>query len=178
MVEKIYLAGGCFWCTEAIFLRIIGIENINSGYIGGNIPNPTYNEICAGNTGHAEAVEITFNSSVISLMQLLEIFWTIHNPTTLNKQGADKGTQYRSAIFYTNEEQYKIALNTLDQFARTIWSDPIVTEILPASEFYPAEKYHQNYFDNNPNQYYCQIVINPKLEKARQQFTHLMKKLA
>ncbi len=175
MIEKIILAGGCFWCTEVIFQELKGVISVRSGYSGGNIKNPTYREISSGLTGHAEVVEIEFDNSIISLNKILEVFWTTHDPTTLNRQGADKGTQYRSAIFYLNNEQKEIALNSKNNFANTIWPDPIVTEIAQSGIFYPAETYHQNYYNNNSNQMYCQVVINPKLSKLRKMHQELIK---
>lgn len=175
MIEKIILAGGCFWCTEVVFQQLKGVISVRSGYTGGSIKNPSYREISSGTTGHAEAVEIEFDNSIINLNKILEVFWTTHDPTTLNRQGADKGTQYRSAIFYFNEEQKETSLNSKNNFAHAIWSDPIVTEITEASMFYPAESYHQNYYNNNSSQMYCQLVINPKLSKLRKMHQELLK---
>lgn len=175
MSEIITLGAGCFWCIEAVFQNIIGVERITSGYTGGNIKNPTYREICSGLTGHAEVVQITFDNSVISLEEILEIFWVTHDPTTLNRQGADKGTQYRSAIFYETEAQAAIAKNSLASYAEPLYSDPIVTEITPLGVFYPAEAYHQNYYNLNPNNGYCKVVIDPKIKKAREKFAHKIK---
>lgn len=174
--ETITLGGGCFWCTEAIFQRVKGIIKVEPGYSGGKIPHPTYREVCSGLTGHAEVVQITYNPHVISLEKILEIFWKTHDPTTLNRQGADVGTQYRSVIFYHNEQQKQTAAELkqmLDQ-AR-IWDNPIVTEISAFTHFYPAEKYHQNYFEDNPNQGYCQFVIVPKLQKFSKLFSEYRK---
>ncbi len=174
-MEKAIFAGGCFWCTEAIFQNLKGVAIVRSGYIGGHIKNPSYKEICRGDTGHAEAIEIEFDPEIISYEKLLEIFWSTHDPTTLNRQGADKGTQYRSAVFYLDTNQKLSAEKLKTEFASKIWDNPIVTEISMASTFYPAENYHQNYFNNNPEQYYCQLVINPKLSKLRAQFSSLLK---
>jgi len=174
--ETITLGGGCFWCTEAIFQRVKGIIKVEPGYSGGKKPYPTYREVCSGLTGHAEVVQITYNPHVISLEKILEIFWKTHDPTTLNRQGADVGTQYRSVIFYHNEQQKQTAAELkqmLDQ-AR-IWDNPIVTEISAFTHFYPAEKYHQNYFEDNPNQGYCQFVIVPKLQKFSKLFSEYRK---
>ncbi|MEP7196615.1 MAG: peptide-methionine (S)-S-oxide reductase MsrA [Saprospiraceae bacterium] len=172
--EKAIFACGCFWCTEAVFQNLKGVRSLLSGYIGGNIVNPSYRDICSGSSGHAEAIEICFLPTIISFDQLLEIFWTTHDPTTLNRQGADKGSQYRSAIFFTTKQQEIIAQNSKDTFAKELWNDPIVTEITAATTFYAAEDYHQNYFNNNPNQSYCQIVINPKIHKLRTKFADLI----
>ena len=174
-MEKAIFAGGCFWCTEAIFQNLKGVAIVRSGYIGGHIKNPSYKEICRGDTGHAEAIEIEFDPEIISYEKLLEIFWSTHDPTTINRQGADKGTQYRSAVFYLDTNQKLSAEKLKTEFASKIWDNPIVTEISMASTFYPAENYHQNYFNNNPEQYYCQLVINPKLSKLRAQFSSLLK---
>jgi peptide-methionine (S)-S-oxide reductase len=162
---------GCFWCTEAVFLSVKGVTKVESGYSGGKVKNPTYREVCSGLTGHAEVTQITFDPKVVSFEDLLEIFWNTHDPTTLNKQGADEGTQYRSAVFYHNEEQKKVAEAYRKQLedAHT-FKNPIVTEISPLTNYYPAEDYHQNYYALNPNQGYCQYVIRPKVEKFRKQF--------
>lgn len=159
------LAAGCFWCVEAVFQRIKGVEHVVSGYIGGTVENPTYEEVCSGTTGHAEAVQITFNPQVVSYEKLLDLFWEMHDPTTLNRQGHDIGTQYRSAIFYHSEEQKKIAEESKKAHAKD-FKDPIVTEITPAGVFYPAEDYHQNYYNLNASKNpYCRVVIDPKLRK-------------
>jgi len=165
-IQKIVLAGGCFWCLEAVFQRLQGVEKVVSGYTGGNILNPSYKEVCSGDTGHAEAVEISFDSNIITLKQILEVFWNLHDPTTLNKQGADHGSQYRSAIFYIGEGQKAIALNSKLEIEKSgLYSDPIVTEISELKEYYPAEDYHQNYYNLNSSQGYCNIVITPKIHK-------------
>lgn len=165
------LAGGCFWCTEAVFQNLIGVYKIESGYIGGHIKNPAYREITTGRTGHAEAIRIEYNESEISYAELLEIFFATHDPTTLNRQGNDVGTQYRSEIFYTSEEQKQIAqeyIALLDK--ERVFSNPIVTKVTEAPTFYLAEEYHHNYYNDNPNQPYCRYVIVPKLEKLQTKF--------
>lgn len=165
------LAGGCFWCLEAVFEQVRGVDRVVSGYTGGTQSNPSYEEVCSGRTGHAEAVQITYDPAVISFADLLEVFFSIHDPTTLNRQGNDVGTQYRSAIFYHGEEQRSQAqamIKSLD--AEHIWPAPIVTELVAAPPFYPAENYHQHYYARNPNQAYCQFVIAPKLTKFRKLF--------
>lgn len=171
------LAGGCFWCLEAVFNELRGVEQAVSGYAGGIVENPTYREVCMGMTGHAEVVQITFDPQVVSFRELLEVFFTIHDPTTLNRQGADIGTQYRSAIFYHSEAQKNIATEVITEFTqKSIWDDPIVTEITPATTFYPAETYHQNYFTDNPDQPYCRAVVAPKVAKFRHKFLDRLKK--
>lgn len=174
-LEKIYLGAGCFWCTEAVFQSLKGVESVVSGYTGGNIKNPSYREVCMGTTGHAEVVEVSFDPLLIDVQTILEIFWTTHDPTTPNRQGADKGTQYRSAIFCTSPSQYQIANELKKTFAASIWDNPIVTEITMIGVFYAAEDYHQNYFNQNSEATYCQIVINPKLQKFRKQYSTLLK---
>lgn len=165
-LEKATFGGGCFWCVEAVFQRIKGVEKWTSGYTGGKTKNPTYQEITTGFTGHAEVVQIEFDPKTITYDQLLDVFWRAHDPTTLNRQGADIGTQYRSAIYYHSEEQKEKALASKKRTdASNLWADPIVTEITKIDTFYPAEKYHQNYFNLNPGQGYCQVVIWPKLKK-------------
>jgi len=167
---------GCFWCTEAVFLNVKGVSKVVSGYEGGKVKNPTYREVCTGETGHAEVTQITYDPSKVSFEDLLEVFWNTHDPTTLNRQGADEGTQYRSVVFYQNEEQKKIAEAYKKQLeASHVYKNPIVTEITPASTFYQAEDYHQNYYELNPNQGYCQYVIRPKVEKFRKQFASKLK---
>ena len=163
-MEISILGGGCFWCTEAVFERIDGIKDVISGYAGGKIPNPTYKQICTGETGHAEVIKIKFDPSVISYSKILEIFGDCHNPTTLNKQGADEGTQYRSTIMFLSEDQKKLAQIWKKELSEK-FDDPIVTEIVPAPIFYTAEDYHQDYYRKNPNQGYCSFVIRPKLKK-------------
>ena len=177
-IETATLAGGCFWCLEAVFLQVSGIENVVSGYCGGHIQNPSYQQVCSETTGHAEAVQITFNPSVIPYTKLLDIFFAIHDPTTLNRQGYDIGSSYRSAIFYHTKEQQNTASNKKTNLeAAHVWDDPIVTEINPMSKFYPAEDYHQKYYLNNENQQYCQVVISPKLAKFRKEHMKLLKPL-
>lgn len=170
------LAAGCFWCVEAVFQELKGVVSVTSGYMGGKIKNPTYREVCSGLTGHAEACQIVYNPDTISFDELLEAFWASHDPTTLNRQGADKGTQYRSAIFYHNEEQKRIAEEYKAKLnAEKAFDNPIVTEISQASEFYKAEDYHQNYFNENGDAPYCSFVIVPKLEKFRKVFKDKLK---
>lgn len=166
---------GCFWCVEAIFQRLKGVESIESGYTGGTVENPTYKQVCTGETGHAEVTKIMFNPDVISFNELLEVFWTTHDPTTLNQQGADIGTQYRSAVFYLNDEQKMQAEKSKSEIATQIWNGSIVTEITPLKKYYKAEDYHQNYFNQNSDQSYCRFVINPKLEKFRKKFRDKIK---
>jgi len=166
---------GCFWCVEAIFQRLKGVESIESGYTGGTVENPTYKQVCTGETGHAEVTKIIFNPDVISFNDLLEVFWTTHDPTTLNQQGADIGTQYRSAVFYLNNEQKMQAEKSKSEIATQIWDGTIVTEITPLKKYYKAEDYHQNYFNQNSDQSYCRFVINPKLEKFRKKFKDKIK---
>ncbi len=171
------LAAGCFWCVEALFSRLNGVEKVVSGYSGGNLANPDYHQVCSGTTGHAEAVQITYDPAVISFAELLEVFWLCHDPTTLNRQGADIGTQYRSAIFYHDEAQHAIAEQSLRSAeAERLWPAPIVTEIVPFTNFYPAEAYHQDYYHVNQQQQYCRIVIEPKLRKLEQGFAARLKK--
>lgn len=163
------LGGGCFWCTEAVFQQIRGIHLVESGYAGGQVHQPSYEQICTGKTGHAEVVRLQFDPLVISYEDILEIFFTIHDPTTLNRQGADTGTQYRSVIYFHDEQQKQIAQQVI-QRAAAIWDEPIVTELSPAPMFYVAEAYHQNYFRQNPQQGYCAFVVAPKVAKARKAF--------
>jgi peptide-methionine (S)-S-oxide reductase len=175
-LETATFGSGCFWCTEAIFERVKGVTLVVSGYAGGKVDNPSYEEVCTGKTGHAEVIQIKFDSAIVSYDELLEIFWKTHDPTTLNRQGADVGTQYRSVIFYHNDEQrekaesYKTELNKAK-----IWEHPIVTEISPLKNFYSAEKYHQDYYEQNPNQGYCSFVITPKIEKFEKVFKDKLK---
>ena len=167
---------GCFWCTEAIFERVNGVVKVESGYSGGIVENPTYQEVCTGTTGHAEVTQITYDPSVISFDELLEIFWKTHDPTTLNKQGNDVGTQYRSVIFYHNENQKELAKKYKSELDKSgAWDNPIVTEISPFKNFYSAEGYHQDYYENNPNQGYCAFVIAPKVEKFEKVFKDKLK---
>lgn len=163
------LGGGCFWCTEAVFQQIRGIVKVESGYSGGQVHQPTYEQICTGKTGHAEVVRLAFDPAVISYTDILDIFFTIHDPTTLNRQGADSGTQYRSVIFYHDETQKLVAQEAIKKMS-TIWDDPIVTELSSAPQFYIAEDYHQNYYRQHPEQGYCSFVVAPKVAKARKLF--------
>lgn len=165
------LAGGCFWCLEAVYLELRGVLTVVSGYAGGRRPNPTYEQVCSGATGHAEVVQIVFDPQVVSFRDLLDVFFTIHDPTTLNRQGNDSGTQYRSAIFFHSAEQERVARETIAALtAERLWKDPIVTEVTPLEKFWPGEPYHQNYFANNPQNPYCAVVIAPKVSKARKLF--------
>ena len=174
-MERAIFAGGCFWCTEAYFLRLDGVKSVSPGYIGGNIDNPTYEMICTGNTGHVEAVEITFDSKKISYINLLEVFFDTHDPTQVDGQGNDIGSQYLSVIFYTNEEQRKQAASYIEKIFNN-FKDPIVTKIYSEKPFYIAEDYHKNYFNNNMSQPYCQIVIEPKYKKFINKYELLLKK--
>ncbi len=170
------LAGGCFWCLEAVFKEVEGVENVVSGYSGGTITNPSYNEVCTGSTEHAEAVQLTFDPDKISFRQILQIFFAAHDPTTLNRQGADIGTQYRSAIFYHSEEQKVTAEKVIQELnVAHVWKSPIVTEVKAFEAFYPAEDYHHEYFNRNPSQPYCRMVIAPKLDKFSKQFPEKVK---
>ena len=174
--EVTTLAGGCFWCLEAVYDLLKGVEDVTSGYAGGTKENPTYEHVCSGMTGHAEVVQITFDPSVIAFKDLLDVFFTIHDPTTLNQQGYDVGTQYRSAIFYHSPEQKVTAEQTIKELTDAkLWRDPIVTQIEPLTVFYPAEDYHQEYFENNPNQQYCRAIVAPKVAKARSHFIQKLK---
>ena len=174
--ETATFGGGCFWCTEAIFSSLKGVQSVESGYSGGKTKNPTYKEVCTGETGHAEVIQITFDPKVISFHELLEVFWETHDPTTLNRQGADIGTQYRSVIFYHSLEQKAIAEKYKAELNKeNVFNKPVVTEITAFDRFYKAEDYHQEYFANHPNQGYCQIVIVPKLEKFRKIFKDKLK---
>ncbi len=169
--ELATLGGGCFWCLEAVYDELRGVVDVVSGYAGGHVPFPTYRQVCGGDTGHAEVVQITFDPAIISFRELLQVFFAIHDPTTRNRQGADVGPQYRSVIFYHSDEQRAIAEQVIAELnAARLWPAPIVTEVTPFTAFYPAEDYHQEYFVNNPNQRYCRIVIAPKVAKFRQQF--------
>ena len=176
MREIATLAGGCFWCLEAVYDRMKGVESVESGYIGGKAPNPSYQAVCTSHTGHAEAVQITFDSKVVSYRELLEVFFVIHDPTTLNRQGHDVGTQYRSAIFYHSPDQKAVAEDVIAALTKDqVFDDPIVTEVVPAGPFYVAEDYHQEYFARNPEQGYCVAVVSPKVAKFRQKFAEKMK---
>ncbi|GGK50940.1 MULTISPECIES: peptide-methionine (S)-S-oxide reductase MsrA [Flavobacteriaceae] len=176
-IETATVANGCFWCTEAIFQLLNGVESVTSGYTGGTLKNPTYNEVITGRTGHAEAIQIKFDTSKISFIEILEVFFSTHDPTTLNKQGYDVGTQYRSAIFYNSETQKKEAEEFIKVLSEAkVFENPIVTEVTKLDVFYIAENYHQNYYNNNKTQGYCVAVINPKLEKFLKQFKSIIKK--
>jgi len=177
--EVATLAGGCFWCLEAAFQDLKGVENVQSGYAGGRVPNPSYEDVCTGTTGHAEVVQITFDPQVVSFEDLLHVYFTIHDPTTLNRQGADVGTQYRSAIFYHSPEQKATAERVIAELqAQKLWDEPVVTELKPLTAFYPAEEYHRDYFRRNPNQGYCQAVIAPKVAKVRKIYFDRLKQPA
>jgi peptide-methionine (S)-S-oxide reductase len=176
MTEIATLAGGCFWCLEAVFQRLEGVERVVSGYIGGSVPNPGYHLVCTGMTGHAEAVQVTFDPAVIGYRELLELFFAFHDPTTLNRQGPDSGTQYRSAIFCHSPEQTRVAQEVIAGLtAERVFDRPIVTQVVPASGFYPAEDYHQGYFDRNGGQPYCQAMIAPKVAKLRARYADRLK---
>jgi peptide-methionine (S)-S-oxide reductase len=167
------LGGGCFWCLEAVYDQMVGVTDVVSGYMGGHVANPTYRAVCNGTTGHAEVVQIAFDPTQVNFREILEVFFTIHDPTTLNRQGADVGTQYRSAIFTHSDAQQAIADEVITMMnAEQIWPNPIVTEVTPASTFYPAEDYHQEYFARNGGQPYCQMVVAPKVAKFRKRFTN------
>jgi len=169
--EVITLGGGCFWCTEAVFKSLRGVVKVESGYSGGTVPNPTYQQVCSGTTGHAEAVQVTFDPSMIALREILEVFFTTHDPTTLNRQGGDVGTQYRSVVFYRTPEQKAAAEQVIEELtAAKLWRNRVVTELVPFTAFYKAEDYHQDYFANNGGQPYCQVVIAPKLAKFREHY--------
>ncbi|HEU5262533.1 MAG TPA: peptide-methionine (S)-S-oxide reductase MsrA [Gemmatimonadales bacterium] len=175
--EVATLAGGCFWCLEAVFLELKGVEQVQSGYAGGRMPDPSYELVCTGTTGHAEVVQVTFDPVVISFRDLLGIFFVIHDPTTPNRQGVDVGTQYRSAIFYHSPEQKAEAVRVIAELeAAQVWDAPVVTELVPLETFYPAEEYHRDYFRRNPNQGYCRAVIAPKVAKVRKQYFEKLKK--
>ncbi|MDR5683727.1 MAG: peptide-methionine (S)-S-oxide reductase MsrA [Armatimonadota bacterium] len=174
--EVATLAGGCFWCLEAVFDEVRGVVNVVSGYAGGHVPNPAYEQVCTGTTGHAEVVQVTFDPEVISYRDLLQIFFAIHDPTTPDRQGPDVGPQYRSAIFYHDDRQRRIAEQVIEELgSRGIWDDPIVTEVTPLQAFYPAEDYHQEYFRRNPDQPYCRAVVAPKVAKFRREHLDRLK---
>jgi peptide-methionine (S)-S-oxide reductase len=176
-LEVATLAGGCFWCIEAVFREVDGVDNVVSGYTGGTTVNPTYEQVSTSSTGHAEAVQVSFNPSKISYREILEIFFSVHDPTTLNRQGADIGTQYRSAIFYQNEQQKAVAEELIGELTEAhLWTKSIVTQIVPLDKFYRAEDYHQEYFPRNQEQAYCQIVISPKVSKFRKQWAKRLKR--
>jgi peptide-methionine (S)-S-oxide reductase len=174
--EQATLGGGCFWCLEAVFVELEGVEQVISGYAGGTVPNPTYRAVCTGTTGHAEVAQVTYDPAVISYQEILQVFFATHDPTTLNRQGADVGTQYRSAIYYHNVQQKETAESVIAELNEAgIWPDPIVTEVAPLETFYPAEDYHQDYYKYNSQQPYCQVVITPKLAKFRKAFAKKLK---
>ena len=171
------LAGGCFWCLEAVFDDIKGVHSVESGYAGGHVEDPTYKQVCNGDTGHAEVVQVHFDPNIVSYRDLLNVFFGIHDPTTLNRQGADVGTQYRSAIFYHNDDQKMIVEELIESLnAQKLWDSPIVTQVAPLGKFYMAEDYHQEYFARNPYQPYCQAVVAPKVAKFRKHFLEMLKK--
>lgn len=176
-LETITLGSGCFWCTEAVFQNLKGIISSVSGYSGGNMANPTYEDVCSGTTNYAEVIQVTFNPEIISLVEVLEVFWKTHDPTTLNRQGNDVGTQYRSVIFYHNEKQKEVAEELKNKLEKAkIYNDPIVTEITKFTKFYPAENYHQNFYKQNKDKPYCSFVITPKVEKFKKIFKDKLKK--
>lgn len=177
MLSVATLAGGCFWCLEAVYAELRGVDRVESGYMGGHVRNPAYREVCEGTTGHAEVVQLHFDPSVISYADLLNVFFTIHDPTQLNRQGNDVGTQYRSAVFYHDEDQRREAVNAIAELEKAgTWDDPIVTELQPAGEFFPAGVDHDEYYARNPNQPYCAFVIAPKVAKARRKFVGQLKR--
>ena len=176
IIKTITLGGGCFWCTEAIFDSLKGVLSVKAGYAGGDIPHPTYEDICTGTTNHAEVIQIEYNAENVSLEILLTIFFDTHNPTTLNRQGADVGTQYRSVVFYHNEDQKDKTIAFIKELTDThVFEDTIVTEVTEINNYYPAEDYHQNYYENNKNKGYCRMVINPKMKKLKEKYSTLLK---
>ncbi|KAF2334220.1 peptide-methionine (S)-S-oxide reductase MsrA [Flavobacterium ginsenosidimutans] len=176
-LETITLGGGCYWCVEAVYENLDGVKSVVSGFSGGNVANPTYEEVCTGETGHAEVVQITYDKNVTDINEIFKVFFTVHDPTTLNRQGADVGTQYRSVIFYKNAEQKKAAESIISELNKAkVYKSPIVTKVEPFKVFYKAEDYHQNYYSNNKNQPYCKMVIQPKLEKFEKVFKDKLKK--
>ncbi len=176
-LETITLAGGCYWCVEAVYENLVGVKSAVSGFTGGTTTNPSYEEVCSGRTGHAEAVQITYDKTITNLDEIFKVFFSVHDPTTRNRQGADVGTQYRSAIFYKNEEQKKAAQSVINDLKKAkIYDSPIVTTLEPLTQFYKAETYHQNYYENNKYQPYCQMVIQPKIEKFEKLFKNRLKK--
>ena len=175
-LEVTTLGGGCFWCLEAVYDQLKGVTDVVSGYAGGTVPNPSYEQVCTGSTGHAEVVQVTFDPSEISFRDILEVYFSIHDPTTLNRQGADVGTQYRSVIFYHNERQKEIAEEMIEELeAEGAFEDPIVTQVDPLDAFYPAESYHQEYYQNNPRRPYCRVVITPKVKKFQKNYGDMLK---
>lgn len=175
MTKDLILGGGCFWCVEAVFSKVNGVLKAVSGYMGGSMENPDYKSVCTGTTGHAEVVRVVYNEDLVSLEQLLEIFWTVHDPTTLNRQGNDVGTQYRSVVFFNNDEEKAVIQKSIKEVAGSLYEGSVVTTLEPRTDFYEAEAYHQNYFENNPNQAYCSIVINPKVTKFKEKFKNMLK---
>ncbi|MEM3637629.1 MAG: peptide-methionine (S)-S-oxide reductase MsrA [Conexivisphaerales archaeon] len=175
MEETVYLGGGCFWCTEAIFSEIRGVKMVEPGYSGGSVPNPSYEQVCTDETGHAEVVKVTFDNEQIELDELLTVFFMTHDPTTPNRQGNDVGTQYRSIILYTNQAQKETAEKVMKKIEKDVWKKKIVTELVPFKAFYPAEEYHRNYFKRNSEQPYCRLVIAPKVSKLREHYSNLLK---
>ena len=176
-LEVATLGGGCFWCLEAVFERVEGVEKVVSGYAGGRLPDPTYEAVCSGLTGHAEVVQVTFDPAILSYRELLDLFFAFHDPTTLDRQGDDVGTQYRSAIYYHSPEQERTARDVIERLTRDgTWDDPIVTEVAPLDRFYPAEEYHQQYFQRNPARMYCQAVVAPKVAKLRREYAARLKR--
>ncbi|MGC9467316.1 MAG: peptide-methionine (S)-S-oxide reductase MsrA, partial [Anaerolineae bacterium] len=174
--ETATLGGGCFWCLEAVYEQVVGVEDVVSGYAGGDVPNPSYELVCTGRTGHAEVVQVTFDPSAISYRDILEIFFSIHDPTTLNRQGADVGTQYRSVIFYHSDRQKEVAEAMIEELTEAkVYEDPIVTQVEPFEAFYPAEPYHQEYYRQHRQQPYCRVVITPKVAKFQKHFTDRLK---
>ena len=175
-MQKITLGAGCFWCVEAIYKELIGVEKVEPGYSGGKIANPTYREVCSGLTGHAEVIQLEYDESVVDFKEILEVFFKTHDPTTLNRQGADVGTQYRSAIFYHNENQKEVAEKVISELENSsVFDKPVVTEVTEFTVFYPAEEYHKNYYKNNPEEGYCQMVVRPKVEKFKKVFEEKLK---
>lgn len=174
-IKTAYFAGGCFWCTEAIFQRLKGVEELTSGYIGGTVKNPAYREVCSGRTGHAEGVKILFDPQIITYRTLLTVFFATHDPTTLNRQGNDVGTQYRSSIFYINNEQKIVAEKLISELQNSTFDDPIVTDLIEEMPFYNAEKEHHNYYNDHNEQPYCSYLINPKIQKLKKKYLHLLK---
>ena len=175
-METATLGGGCFWCLEAVFDELTGVEDVVSGYMGGSVANPSYEAVCGGATGHAEVVQLKFDPAVTGYREILEVFFAIHDPTTLNRQGNDAGTQYRSVVFCHTLEQQRIAAEVIVAIAGKVWDDPIVTQVVPAQTFFPAEDYHQEFFKRNPHQGYCMAVVSPKVSKFRKNFTAKLKK--
>jgi peptide-methionine (S)-S-oxide reductase len=175
-LETIVLGGGCFWCTEAVFVKVRGVTDVESGYSNGRVERPSYEQVCTGQTGHNEVVKLTYDPADITLREILEIFFVIHDPTSLNRQGNDAGTQYRSGIYYSTPEQKQVADDLIRQMSQDkLFGAPIVTEVLPLANYWPAEAYHQDYFENNPNQGYCAFVVGPKVEKFRKTFAERVK---